>query len=234
MNQNYQDRYTDQICKMQTGKNLIAFYDRLRYASLTHYAQLHAAGEFKENDRKVHSLISISIQDYSKGTGEQNVITQYNLAPEQLQFLLTRVNVGFQEYYWTDTKIFGVPDAQGMSIARQFTICRRPYDANKNLMKNPWSIQIINGKGIRAMNNNGGAYLKSNSFIPEKTAFIQLTDMNLYTLLKRVDAYITQWENCISSHLIQNGKQALSAQAAQQNQAAQNQQQPPLYEGNAA
>lgn len=73
MNQNQQQRISDQICKVQTDKKLIAFYDRLRYASITNYAQLHAKGEYKESDHKTHSLIGVTIQDYSNGTGADTV-----------------------------------------------------------------------------------------------------------------------------------------------------------------
>ena len=55
MNETYQNRITDQICKIQNDRALIAFYDRLRYAPLGNYAQLHAKGEYQENGIKVHS-----------------------------------------------------------------------------------------------------------------------------------------------------------------------------------
>ena len=74
MNETYQNRITDQICKIQNDRALIAFYDRLRYAPLGNYAQLHAKGEYQENGHKVHSLICITIQDYSNGTGDRNII----------------------------------------------------------------------------------------------------------------------------------------------------------------
>lgn len=48
MSENYQNSITDQICKVQTSKKLIALYDRLRYTSYNSYAQLHAKGEFEE------------------------------------------------------------------------------------------------------------------------------------------------------------------------------------------
>lgn len=64
MSENYQNSITDQICKVQTSKKLIALYDRLRYTSYNSYAQLHAKGEFEENGHKVHSLIGISIQPH--------------------------------------------------------------------------------------------------------------------------------------------------------------------------
>ena len=78
MSENYQNSITDQICKVQTSKKLIALYDRLRYTSYNSYAQLHAKGEFEENGHKVHSLIGISIQDYSSGTGDKNIITRFH------------------------------------------------------------------------------------------------------------------------------------------------------------
>ena len=59
VSENYQNSITDQICKVQTSKKLIALYDRLRYTSYNSYAQLHAKGEFEENGHKVHSLIGI-------------------------------------------------------------------------------------------------------------------------------------------------------------------------------
>ena len=38
MSENYQNSITDQICKVQTSKKLIALYDRLRYTSYNSYA----------------------------------------------------------------------------------------------------------------------------------------------------------------------------------------------------
>ena len=150
MNETYQNRITDQICKIQNDRALIAFYDRLRYAPLGNYAQLHAKGEYQENGHKVHSLICITIQDYSNGTGDRNIITRFNLAPEQIQFLLTRITSGFQEFEWSQSKIYGNPDQNGYSTAQMFYISRHPYDSKGQPMKSPWKIQIVNGKCTRS------------------------------------------------------------------------------------
>lgn len=74
MSQSYQNLASDQICKVQNDKKLISFHDRLRAALPGSYAQIHAKGEFSENNHKVHSLIGVSIQDYSNGTGDRNII----------------------------------------------------------------------------------------------------------------------------------------------------------------
>ena len=55
MSENYQNSITDQICKVQTSKKLIALYDRLRYTSYNSYAQLHAKGEFEEKSNGIRS-----------------------------------------------------------------------------------------------------------------------------------------------------------------------------------
>ncbi len=230
MNQNYQTRISPQICKVQTDRKLIAVYDQLKCAALTHYAQLHAKGEYKENDHKANSLIKLTIQDYSNGTGDKNVITQFNLAPEQIQFILTRITAGFQEFEWSQSKIYGAPDAQGYSTAQQFSISRHTNDSSGRPMKSPWRIQIVNGKGVKVQNQKGGSYMKSGSFLSEKNAFIQLTDMDLYTLLKRTDSYITNWEACMAPSLIANGKQAYEKQ--QQDWQSQNQGQDQGYAQN--
>ncbi len=230
MNQNYQTRISPQICKVQTDRKLIAVYDQLKCAALTHYAQLHAKGEYKENDHKANSLIKLTIQDYSNGTGDKNIIAQFNLSPEQIQFILTRITAGFQEFEWSQSKIYGAPDAQGYSTAQQFSISRHTNDSSGRPMKSPWRIQIVNGKGVKVQNQKGGSYMKSGSFLSEKNAFIQLTDMDLYTLLKRTDSYITNWEACMAPSLIANGKQAYEKQ--QQDWQSQNQVQDQGYAQN--
>ena len=56
--------------------------------------------------------------------------------------------------------------------------------------------------------------MKGGSFLVQKSAFIQLTDMDLYKLFKRTGSYITRWESCIAPSLITNGKRALAEQQA--------------------
>ena len=168
MNETYQNRITDQICKIQTDKKLIAFYDKLLTTSYNSFAQLHAKGEYVENGHKAHSLIGISIQDYYSGTGDRNIITRFHLAPEQIQFLLTRITSGFPEFEWSQSKIFGNPDANGYSTAQQFFISRHVYNSKQEVQNSPWRIQIVNGKGIKKQNRNGGSYMQAKSFVSEK------------------------------------------------------------------
>ena len=198
---------TNQIAKIQTNKKLIAFYDKLHIASIEHYAQIHAKGESDQTNTKVSSLIGISIQDYSNGTGQNNIITQFNLAPEQVQFLLTRIEAGFQDFGWSSDKIFGTPDTNGYSIAQKFVITRHSFKQDGTVLNNPWYISISNGHGIRVQNHTGGYYMKGGSYQQEKSVFINLNDMDLYGLLKRTDAYIRNWEMVNAYQPILQGQQ---------------------------
>ena len=61
-------------------------------------------------------------RDYSNGTGDRNIITRFNLAPEVIQFLLTRITSGFQEFEWSQSKIYGNPDQNGYSTAQMLSL----------------------------------------------------------------------------------------------------------------
>ena len=152
-------------------------------------------------------------QDYA-----ENLTTFFGNAASGV--LLTRITAGFPEFEWSQNKIFGNPDANGYSTAQQFFISRHVYNSKQEVQNSPWRIQIVNGKGIKKQNRNGGSYMQAKSFVSEKTAFIQLTDMDLYTLLKRVDSYITNWEAAYAPTLIINGKQMLNQQRQAQQPAA--------------
>ena len=212
---------TNQIAKVQTNKRLIAFYDKLQPAPLSHYAQLHAKGEQNEADFKVNSLIGISIQDYSNGTGQNNTIVSFNLTPEQIQFLLTRIEVGYQDFEWSLDKIFGTPDQNGYSIAQKFLINRHPVKPDGTISNNPWFISISNGHGIRMQNKMGGYYMKGGSYVQDKAAFINLNDMDLYMLLKRTDSFIRNWEMVTANRLILQGQSSYANYLASLRQSSQ-------------
>ena len=218
MSQSYQNLASDQICKVQNDKKLISFHDRCGPLCLAAMHRYTPRESFQRTTIRFTRSSACLSRIYSNGTGERNIITRFHLSPEQVQFFLTRLTAGFQEFEWSISKIFGEPDQYGYPPpAQQF-----PFPARSGIdgreMKNPWRIQIINGRGIKVQNRNGGSYMQSGSFQMEKSAFILLTDMDLYQLLKRVDAYVTEWERCIAPPLISNGKEMLANQQAQRQQ----------------
>ena len=54
-------------------------------------------------------------------------------------------------------------------------------------------------------NKMGGFYMKKESYVQEKAGFVNLTDMDLFVLLTRVDSFIRCWESAATiSTLLQD------------------------------
>ena len=147
----------------------------------------------------------------------------FNLKPEEVQFLLTRVTAGFLDFDWSAQKIYGTPDTSGMCPSENFHVCRHQVDGQGRPLNSPWQITISNGKGIKIANQNGGFYMKGGSYREGKKASINLTDLDFYTLLKRADSYISAFEKSAETQrIISEGKSAfedlLNAKKAQERQ----------------
>ena len=99
-----------------------------------------------------------------------------------------------------------------------FYISRHPYDSKEGAYEKPMENPDCKWKGIKAQNKNGGSYMRPRGFQSEKTTAIQLTDMDLFTLLKRTDSYISNWGNGDFASLINNGKRMLADQQNSQMQ----------------
>lgn len=216
MNEEY---ISNQIAVYKNSKTLVEMQDKLKSASMNSYAHIHADGEVGADGRKVHSLISILMKDYSKGTGNNAITVNANISPEEARFILTRIEAGFLEYSFTQDKIFGVKDQHGYSKVSKVRIIRATKDSKGNERKLPWYIEVENGKGIPQQNANGGTYMKANSFVSEGKVFANLSDLDIYKLFKRTSSYIDAWEKAIAPPLIKLAKTALANRQAG-NQAA--------------
>ncbi len=216
---------TNQICVLKTNRKLVAFYDKLRFASVCNYAQLHADGEYVENGRKIRSLIGLTLLDYTNGKGDKTITVKGNLSPDEVEYIYSRLNAGFPIFELYHDKIFGAKDAHGYSQVTKLFITRNTHDYQGNPLRIPWKIEVENGKGIAAQNQSGGTYIQKNSFQPISKAFINITDEDMFTLLNRVVKYIRVWEFVVSQSLLPNGKHALQnfMMRKQQLQQAENQ-----------
>ena len=198
-----------QISVLKTDRRLIAFYDKLKPAAVTSYAQLHADGEYYENNRKARSLIGLRLLDYSNGTGDRTVSVYANVSPDTLEFIFTRLCAGVPEFSFYQDKIFGEQDQGGYSQVTRLSIIRATVTPNGQPRRIPWIISVDNGKGIAVKNPNGGSYMKKGSFQSNAKIEISLTDADMFHVLNRVVRYIHAWESAIAPNLIVSGKDAL-------------------------
>lgn len=74
---------SNKITKYQTGKGLIEFTDKLNLAKPDKASNIHV-GKTKDG---YLSVIGMLISDYSKGTGENTVSTNFNLSPAVVRYL---------------------------------------------------------------------------------------------------------------------------------------------------
>lgn len=204
-----EDYISNQIAVYKNSKTLIEFQDKLKIASVCSYAHIHADGEPDADGRRKHSLIGVLMKDYSNGTGDKAVTVTANISPEEAKFILSRLTAGFREFNYQQDKIFGEPDSEGYSKASKIRISRSVKDAQGNVRKFPWYIEIENGKGIPQKNSTGGTYMKANSFICEGKAYTNLSDLDLFRLLSRVSSYIDSWEKAAAPSLIKLAKNTM-------------------------
>lgn len=212
---------SNQICVLKTDRKLVAFYDKLRVASVYRYAQLHADGEYLENNRKVRSLIGLTLLDYTNGKGDRTVTVKANLSPDEVEYLLSRLWSGFPVFEYRQDKIFGSPDENGYSAVTKLSITRNTQDYKGQPLRIPWKIEAENGKGIAVKNQTGGTYMQKNSFQPISKASINVTDADMFRLLNRTVRYIHMWEAAVAPALITNGKNAMQAAINQRQQQEQ-------------
>ena len=210
---------SNQIAVYKNSKTLVEFQDKLKVASMEYYAHIHADGEPTDNGPKKHSLIGILMKDYSNGTGDKAVTVPANISPEEAKFILSRLTAGFQEYSYSQEKIFGAQDAKGYAKVSKVRIIRATKDAKGAPRNLPWYIEVENGKGIPLKNASGGTYMKPKSFISEGKVYANLSDLDLFKLLSRVSSYIDSWEKAIAPPLIKQAKNTLANRQSSRNAA---------------
>jgi hypothetical protein len=208
MNETY---ISNQISVYKNSKTLVEFQDKLKTASMESYAHIHADGEIGDDGRKRHSLIGILMKDYSQGTGDKSITVAANISPEEAKFILSRLNIGVQEYSFQQDKIFGEKDSSGYSKVSKVRIIRATKDSRGTVRKLPWYIEVENGKGIPQNNANGGTYMKANSFVSTGKVYANLSDLDMFKLLSRVSSYIDSWEKAIAPSLIKLAKNTMAS-----------------------
>jgi len=206
-----ESNYTRQIAVYKTDKKLFELLDRLNPAPIEHYATLHAQADNGPDGKRVYSNIGIVVMDYSQGKGDKTIRAEATVSPEEALYIYSKVFAGVEEFSFSSEKIFGQPDQQGYAIMRKLRIARASTGSDGKPRRYPWYIEAENGKGIKAVNQNGGSHCKSGSFISEKKAYVNLTDMDFFKMMCRTASFITAWEMAYGVKLIKDGRTAFEA-----------------------
>ena len=195
-----------QITKYVTTKKLLEFNDKMRLPSIENYAHVHANGDKNKDGKNVTSLIGITMLDYSNGKGDKTVTVDANITPDELMFVLANIKRGAVSFETKQEKIFGEPDKDGKCRVTKLLIAR----SSKDGMNYPWTIEIENGRAVKAKNaQTGGSYIKSGTYEEEAKVKLNLNDYDLFKQLWRVEQYINIWELTYVPQRIRQAKEIM-------------------------
>jgi len=191
-----------QIAKYQTSKKLMELVDKLKPTTPQNAPHIHA-GRCKEIDGNNHRLIScigVRLLDYTAGTGTKTVQVEANISPEQCMWIHAVLLRGDKEFSLTQEKIVSsAKDAKtGRCPVTKMTIARAEFGKDKDGKQvkrtHPWYVKIENGTGISEATTTGGFMIQKNSYKLDREVYVNLNDMDMFTLFQRAASYIQVWE----------------------------------------
>ena len=204
-------RIQNQIAIYMTNKKLCEFNDKLRTPPPEHYAHMHAQGE-KLQDGRAYSSIGVVLQDYSNGTGSATIRVTANMSPSIFAFLLSKVSTGVENFEFSEEKIFGEPDENGLSSVTKLWIKRASFGQDKKPRNYPWCIIIENGRAVKETAQTGGIHVKSGTYRKTNQVFVNINDKDFFGLIYRTVRYIEAWEMTYCPKVIREARQQLEGQ----------------------
>ena len=192
------DQIQNQIAIYMTNKKLCEFNDKLKLAPTEYYAHMHAQGEKMPDGSRQRSCIGVILQDYSGGTGANTIRVAANLSPSIFPFLLMKMQSSVETFEFTEDKIFGQPDEDGLSTVTKLAIKRASVGQDGKPRNYPWCIIIENGKAVKEKTQLGGVHMKKGTYKKINSVFVNINDLDFFTLVYRTQRYIEAWEltNC--------------------------------------
>lgn len=183
-----------EIVSVLNNRVLVAFEDNFKPAPPHEYAKVHAKKSIVEGYKyKRTSLLNIIIQDYSNGTGEDNVISIYQISPSIARYIYSRIFCGHSKFYYHDEKTFG-PNLPNKATVRKLTIQRIPTTADGKPMNYPWTIEIENGTGSKEEKEDGRVICKAGSYICLKKGKKFLNDSEMFECFDLINTTLNMFE----------------------------------------
>jgi len=206
------NRIQTQIAIYMTNKKLCEFNDKLKAAPVEYYGHLHAQGEKTDNGRSARSCIGIVLQDYSNGTGNKTVRVSANLSPEFFAYALSRVSLGVELFDFYEEKIFGEPDANGLSMVTKVSVKRASVGQDGKPRNYPWCVIVENGRAVKEGTQTGGIHMKKGSYQKERSVFVNINDYDFFRLMQQTTRYINAWELTMGPKRIRDAMQQMEQQ----------------------
>ena len=206
------NRIQNQIAIYMTNKKLCEFTDKLKPAPVEYYAHMHAQGEEQSDGFRAYSCIGVVLQDYSNGKGDKTVRVTANLSPGFFPFVLSRMQNDLDRFDFTEEKIFGDPDENGLSTVTKLSIKRASVGNDGKRRNYPWCIIVENGRAVKEKTPSGGTHIKSGTYKKLRSVYVNINDLDFFNIVYRTARFIESWELTFGPKLIRDARKLLDDQ----------------------
>ena len=196
------NRIQNQIAIYMTNKKLCEFTDKLKPAPVEYYAHMHAQGEEQSDGFRAYSCIGVVLQDYSNGKGDKTVRVTANLSPGFFPFVLSRMQNDLDRFDFTEEKIFGDPDENGLSTVTKLSIKRASVGNDGKRRNYPWCIIVENGRAVKEKTPTGGTHIKSGTYKKQRSVYVNINDLDFFNIVYRTARFIESWELTFGPKLV--------------------------------
>jgi len=99
----------------------------------------------------------------------------------------------------------GSATPEGLFPVQRLQIWHNAFRKQGDLSKYPWTIKIENGKARVSVQPTGATSFQANSMTDVETAFINISDADMFRMMSRVTHYIYVWEQVVASEVVRKG-----------------------------
>ncbi len=134
------------------------------------------------------------------------------MSPGTFAFLLHKAKAGVDNFEFTEEKIFGEPDENGLCRVTKLSFKRASFNGDKKPRNYPWCIILENGRAQKESNATGGFHIKSGTYQKDSMVYVNINDKDFFQLMYRTVRYIETWELTYCPKVIRDARQLLEEQ----------------------
>ena len=208
------NRIQNQIAIYMTNKKLCEFTDKLKPAPVEYYAHMHAQGEGAVG--RVPGLL-LHWASCCRITPTVKAIRPSESRPICLPlfpFVLSRMQNDLDRFDFTEEKIFGDPDENGLSTVTKLSIKRASVGNDGKRRNYPWCIIVENGRAVKEKTPTGGTHIKSGTYKKQRSVYVNINDLDFFNIVYRTARFIESWELTFGPKLIRDARKLLDDQRA--------------------
>lgn len=100
-------------------------------------------------------------------------------------------------------------DANGIAPVTRMLITRNGVRQDGSISRYPWMIRITNGNARMVKKENGSCTFDGKTFQKTSEAFINVSDMDIFSMLTKCQHFISVWENALCLNQVLTGVKAV-------------------------